>query len=228
MSSTLKMLRDDLRDRLDELDARQWTDAQLSKWINEGARDLTRRTECLRDRWTTPTVIGTQEYTGPTDLIRLHRVEYQAADDQTHALEYRDFQNMDSVWWSSQKTAEGTPLYYTTWGMPPNFKIVLFPTPAAVGTIRCFYYRLSATALDDTTTVEVPEGWEDAVVTYAEMMAMRRDGNPAWQESKGLYEEKLSDLLVTAQRYGDQAGMIDTFNGSGGLPGWLVNDGYGD
>lgn len=223
--STLLELRTDLRDRLSEASARQWPDASLNRYINEGARDLSRRTECLRDTANIAVVIGTQTYTGPTNLIRLHRIELITADSNI-ALEYRDYSSMDSVWHSAQSSRDGHPVYYTTWGMPPLFKIILYPTPSAVGTLKVFYYRFPANVTVDATAVEVPEGWQDLVVLFAESTALRRDADPRWQEAKAEYMERLGDLYTTALRYGDQAGTIDGGWSSGGLPEWLTQDAW--
>lgn len=228
MPVTLKDVRDELRERLNELNARQWSDSILNKWINEGARDLARRTECIRDRATINLVVGTQEYTGPTDAIRIHRVEYRESD-RTITLEYRDFNSMDQVWWTAQRDTEGIPGLYTMWGMPPSLKLVLFPTPSVASTtLTVYYYRYPANVQSDMSTVECPEGWYDAIVTYAEMMALRRDDQEKWVASKEMYEEKMTDLLVTAQRFSDASGMIDGWSGGGGaMPGWLVGgNGY--
>lgn len=216
------MLRDDLRDRLSEADARQWSDAELNRWINEGARDLTRRTECIRDSYDISGVQSQGEYTGPTDIVRLHLVTYDDGSGNTYDLEYRDFNSMSQVW-GSTRDAEGRPMFYTTWGMPPNLKITVFPKPLdSLGTITVRYYRFAATALDDLDTIEVPTGWEDAVVLYAEMTAFRKDGDQRWTDSKALYMEKMADLLATSLRFTDAAGQIDRWDGGGHLPAWLV------
>jgi hypothetical protein len=226
MPQTLSELRTSLRERISELNPRQFPDIYLNKLINEGARDLCRRTECLRDTWTIATAPATQQYTGPSNIVRLHRVEVEDSDGSRTPLEYRDFQSMDHVWHTSQATASGDPLLYTTWGMPPNLKVILYPTPSNAGTLRLHYYRFPTAAISDATAIEVPEGWEDAVVTYAEYKAWRRDGDSRWQDSKAIYEEVMADLLVTAVRYNDQSGSVDEWGNGFGLPAWLTDGDY--
>lgn len=224
MPISLKMARDQLRERLGEPDPRQFKDIFLNSALNEGARDLCRRTECHRDTWTVATTASQQEYTGPTLLIRVHRAEVESTDGRRTPLEYRDFQSMDAVWHTSQATSEGDPLLYTTWGMPPTLKVVLYPKPSTVMTLRLHYYRFPTIAVSDETAIEVPEGWEDAVITYAEYKARLRDGDPRWQDLKAIYEEIMADLLVTAVRFNDQAGTVDEWGPP--LPAWLTDDGY--
>lgn len=221
-----------LRDRLDESSAALWGDAELRRYINEGVRDLTRRAETNQTRATIATVAGTQEYSMPTDIVRVHRVEHQDASSTVTPLEYRDFNSMDSIWWNRQKTTESNrPYWYTLWGYPPSLKIVLYPTPSVTAeTIRVFYYSVPADLATDGTdnadTIPVPQGWEDAVVQYAEYVAMRKDRNQQWQESKALYEQKVGELIERTRRWTDQAGVYDWDTG-GGYPSWLVNpDGW--
>ena len=52
MARTLALLRGDVRSRLNEATAAFWSDAELTRWINEGASDVARRTESLRTRST--------------------------------------------------------------------------------------------------------------------------------------------------------------------------------
>ena len=37
-----------IRAKLDEVTSGQWTDAEIRSWINEGAKDIARRTETLQ------------------------------------------------------------------------------------------------------------------------------------------------------------------------------------
>lgn len=226
---TLAELVTGTRDMLDEASARMWTDAQLRRWIMEGARDVARRAECLQDRDTIPAAAGVQEYDLPEGVVRVHRVEYQATgDNQRYTLEYRDWHTMDAVWWTSQTTTTSTPAMWTMWGFPPVLKLVVYPTPAVAGTFRVFYYRLPLELTDDGTSddreVELPEGWHDLCVDYAMAMALRKDADPRWQEARGIYEQHLEDLLVTSIRWTDQAGMVTTETSM--VPRWLWDEGY--
>lgn len=218
------------RDLLDESSAREWTDAQIKRWIMDGARDVARRTECLQERFTTPAAAGIQEYLLPEDAVRVHRVEYvMTGDGNTYVLEYRDWHNMDEVWWLAQTTTQSTPYLWTMWGFPPQLKLVLYPTPAVAGTLKVFYYRLPMDLLDDGTMdnfeVELPEGWHDLCVEWAVMYAQRRDADPRWQDARAIYESHLADLLETSIRWTDMAGMI----GGGDsmmVPRWLWDEAY--
>lgn len=231
--ATLLELRTKARRRLDELTARFWADADLDDWINEGARDLARRAEVLQTTDTITAIAGQQQYALPTDVLRVHRVEWsrQGTFDSTAqitALEYRPFNTMDSVWWSSQMTTTGDPYWYTMWGYPPTLNLILYPVPdetVAQG-LKVYYYRSPATATADGDTVEVLGGWDDLIVDYCEYSALRKDADPRWQEAKALFEAKVQNLIETSRHWTDQAGTFTT-DRAGVLPAWIWDDSYG-
>lgn len=221
MPKTLTDILGDVRDRLDEEVARRWDDTQLTRWINEGARDIARRTEVLQDRLTTTAVAGTQEYTLPTDMVRVYRVEFvPTGATSTYTLDYRDFNSLDGVWWSQKTTRKGTPFLYTIWGFPPSAKLILYPIPDPGGTITVYYYRLPVEAVNGGDNLELPEGWHDLLSDYCEYKALRKDADPRWRESKQLFEENLGNLFDVTRRWTDQAGYIDVATTT--LPSWLV------
>lgn len=223
---------ENVRSMLDEYSEANILESDIYRWINEACKDIARQTETLQSFTDTALVSGTQQYTAPTDTVRIHRVEVIDADDKSWNLEYRDFNNMDSVWWSTQLTVQGRPLIFTTWGFPPSLKIILYPTPDLTGaTLRVYYYRLPASlALDGSDindTLEVPSGWEELVVDFVEYRALRKNRDPRWQEAKALYDEKLNSMYNTTRRWSDQAGMITTPSG-GGLPQYIWDENYFD
>lgn len=220
--ATLSDVRTDVRSRLDESSARLWTDAELNRWINEALRDIARRCETLQAYDDINVTANTQEYTLPTDLLRVYRVEYRPTGGQVFPLEYRDFNSMDSVWYSQQTSSRGRPYWFTMWGFPPSLKIILYPTPASTdGAIRVYHYRLPAEVSTDGATLELPSGWHDLVALYCEYIALRKDADPRWAEAKQLYEEKVGDLNDMTRRWTDQADAIQV--GTSMLPKWLYD-----
>lgn len=217
------------RDRLDEATARRWSDAQLTRFINEGGRDVARKTECLFDTEAIAVTAGDDEVTGPIDMVRIHRVEFsRTGDTQTYALEFRDWNAMDPVWWTQQNiTQSSNPAYYTLWGFPPAVTIRVYPLPASAGSLKVFYFRLPAAVSVGADLLDIPEGWENLVVSFAEYTALRSDADPRWQEAKQIYEQDLSSMVATVTRFSDQAGQFVPDQISGGyVPEWLWNENY--
>lgn len=228
MPTTMKALITALReDRLDEKDAAQWQDDELRRWINEGTRDICRRIEILPTSADIAVSAGVQQYTMATDVLRVNRVEWRpTGQTNVYSLEYRDFNNMDSVWWTSQIQTQGTPVLFTMWGYTPNLKLVLYPTPSVSGVAKVFYYKLpTEIATDgsaDTSTIDLPEGWHDLVLDYAEYRALRKDGDDRWQAAKAEYEQHLINMEEHTRRISDQAGMIVAGNTM--IPQWLYGE----
>ena len=160
VSDTLVALRTKVRRRLDENTARFWADEDLNDWINEGAREVARRAEVLQHTSTINAVGGVQQYSLPNDTYRVHRVEWSRDGTQSTTLEYRDFNSMDEVWWSSQRTSRGDPYWFTMWGFPPQLNLIVYPTPDVniASAFKVFYYRLPGLALADAQVVEIPGG----------------------------------------------------------------------
>lgn len=240
---TLGSLTRQLRLRLDEMSARAWSDEALRRWVYEGACEVAKKTECLQTTTTIDVAGGDQEYDLPTDIVRVYRVEWIPDGDVRNVpLEYRDFNTADAVWWSNQSTASADPYMFTMWGFPPQLKLIVYPIPSGVGEFKVFYYKLPTSpfvnlddpdnpvpeedeAAQDAATIECPEGWHTAVLDYAEYLALRKDSDPRWQESKALFEEKISDLVLTSTRWTDQAGVVVGYGGSA-LPRWLWDENY--
>lgn len=229
MTATLAQVMTRTRDRLNEASARHWTEPQLRRWINEGAADIARRTECLLAKSTINITAGARSISLASlspQPIRLHRAEYSpGSTSQFYPLEYRDYSLMDDVWGTSQALTSGTPQYFTAWGFFPSMTLYVYPAAASAGVITLYYYRLptarSESGTDDGLTVEVPDGWEDLVADYAEMRALRNDSNPRWAESRGIYEEKVNAMIAMTTRPVDGVGMYVGANGF--VPGWLAS-----
>lgn len=227
MSDTLLSMRTKVRRRLDESTARFWTDADLNEWINEGAREVARRAETLQATTNISSVADTQQYSLPSNVFRVHRVEFTRDPSRSTALEYRDFNTMDSIWWGSHYMSPGDPYWYTMWGFPPTLAMIVYPTPpdSIADAFKVYYYRMPATASADGDSVEIPSGWDDIILDYCEYSAFRKDADPRWSDAKALFEAKMQNMVDTTRRWTDQAGSYDT--GIGPLPRWIWDDGIG-
>lgn len=220
----------DCRDLLAEPKERRWTNEMLRRWVQDGAKDIARKCECIQAWGDIDAVAGTQQYKMPDNIVRVYRLEFTVTgDEQIYTLDYRDFNTMDEVWWTAQSISQARPYMFTMWGMPPNLQLVVYPTPTDAGSFRLFYYRLPTPLANDGSqdefAVELPEGWDDLAVEYAVMLAWRRDSDPRWQEAKAIYEDHLKDLKEDALRWTDQAGMVTS--GTSMVPRWLWDEGYG-
>lgn len=217
---TLGQLRSRLRIRLDDLSERGWSNSELNMYISEGTRDVTRRAETNMTSSTVAVSSGTGLITSlPTDILRIYRTEWVTSDDRRVPLEYRDMNNMDAVWWDHQNLTRSQPIMYCTQGYPPGLKIQLYPVPSESGTLRIFYYKIAAELTADSDQADVPEGWDDMVLDYAEYRAYRRDADDRWITAQARYNENLNAMIESTRRYVEATGMIQ--EAFPALPHWL-------
>lgn len=217
---TLAMLRNRLRLRLGDTSGRGWSDTELNTYINEGARDVTRRAETNMTSDTVSVSSGVGLVTGlPEGILRIYRAEWQTSDGRRVPLDYRDINNMDAIWWDSQNRTQSQPVYFCTQGYPPVLKVQLYPVPSESGTLRVFFYALAPEATTDSDTIEVPDGWEDTVMDYAEYRAFRRDGDNRWTTALAAYEGNVQSMIERTRRYVEATGTIQSE--TPGLPAWL-------
>jgi len=200
-----------LRDRLDDPHANRWDDPTLRRFLNEACRDISRRTECLRGSDTISTFASVARYLTPVDTIRLHRVEFVDSSSHVIPLRYRDPYNMDGYWGISQDTHVSQPRFFTTWGEPPNLEIQLYPTPIEDAELRVWYYRLpvelSETGSEASSSLDLPSGWGDTAIDYAEARAWLKDRDTeGYQVAWERYLSSLSALADASVRYIDQGG----------------------
>lgn len=222
-----------IRDRLDEATPAQWTDTMLKRWLNEGLRDLARRTKHLKDTKTFTTTAGTAEYTVAADVIEIEMAYYAPGDGRQVPLIPREFQGMNNVWGQYRDQTGGDPSMWTTWGTPPALKIRLYPPPPASSKVVTLYVsKLPATvtedALSDDTVVGVPEAWVDLMKDYVEFCALRRDRDPRWQEAFTLYNSRVDDLVQNGDYTNVPREIIaDPMVPGGVVPRWLADPNWG-
>lgn len=226
-TETYATLITNLRVRIDEVGVSGfWTDAELLRYLVEGARDVTRKAECNRATANVSFTAGTFEMTGPTDAVRLHRCEWNTTGDTRRIpLSYQDFDNLDAVWYTQQATGQGEPRWWTTWGMPPTLTLKVYPVPSLAGTVKVYYYQLAPITTTAADNVPLPGGWEDVLLDHACYKAMMKDRDSRWQQYKQLYDENLASLVDTSAKFADTVGMIASPGGIG-VPAWLYDPNY--
>lgn len=221
-----------IRSQLDEVSTTGafWADSELLAWANDGQKDMSRRAEDLQTFDTSVAVsANVAKYSLPTNVIRVHRVEYvQTGDTRTYPLQASTYDEMDAIWGTMQATPTTSPQYYVMWGTPgatgtTALKIQLYPVPSSAGLLNIFYYRLPVDMTVGGSTVDVVAGWEDALVVYVSSRALMKDRNPMWQDYKTLYEQSMANLIDMSRQWHDQSRFVSTnagFGDGGNIWGW--------
>lgn len=221
---------------------RYYTDTELTDWINDGLRDVSRRAEDLITFDTTITVApyvpvpgqSAPVYNLQDDIVRVQRIEFvpTGAINQTYPLQASTQQQMDQVWGTYQQNPASYPQFWVTRGYPGgtgrnNFVLQIYPVPSQGGTLQVYYYRQPTRLLDPVSdppqylvTLDIVEGWEDMVIDFAVYKAMQKQRNPEWKDRKSEYEEKVDQIINVTRQWTDQPSYM-TF-GTRFMPSWLT------
>jgi hypothetical protein len=248
MPTTLQDCINRVRSNLEEPSARFWTDTELTNWINDGCRDLARRTEDLLtfDQGiiipsNTGNLEGPTKFPLPPDLIRIHRVEFTPigiGSQQIYYLQASTYQEMDQYWGVTQATPSSFPIYYVLWGTPGmsgrnQQTIQLYPNCSQAGNLNIFYYRLPRRFTDPLADssqyglpLEIVEGWDDAVVMFCTVRAAVKDRDPVWKDLKAEYEELVQQMVDVTRQFHDQGRAFQ--HSTTAVPQWLTDSGGWD
>lgn len=232
------------RERLAEPLPSLFSDLEIAVWLNEACRNVSRKTESLRETFTIPVTstistyamsLGSPAITS-ANIIRIHRVEYHMTGSTTiYTLRPVEVNHADALGYTSGQDNSGTPYLYFLWGWGPSSatgtttpSVQLFPSPSADGLLNIFVYRFS-NDLDvygsaRQSLLEIPNGWDDILYDYVEYRARLKDRDPQWQVAKQLYEENLADMYSLTRQYTDAPGDITPVMPAGPY----ANFGWGD
>lgn len=227
MPTTLANAIEAVRERLDELDASQWTDKSLRRWMNEAARNIARESHIFIGSDTIPVVVGTSQYALPSNILRVKHVYFTPSGDTDRfvPLEPRSWHAMDPVWGDRQNNWTGhSAAFYTITGYSPNALIKLWPVPSTAGTLTLYSARLPAELNIETGggNIDIPDGWEDVMYEYVEYMALRKDRDPRYQQAYEMYIQKLGSLIEMGEQLDAPNEFIPTPI-SGYVPAWLAD-----
>ena len=142
----------------------QWSDVELTQWLNDAENIWARRTFCLLDDtsdFTQVTTVATQrDYTLDARLLGVSSVK--TSDD----VWLRKFQGSTQM-----TTASGTP---RSWLLRGTHTLVLWPTPDAAYTLQLMTARLPLTPMEvETDEPEIPEHYHLALCDWAGYRALR-------------------------------------------------------
>lgn len=215
-----------LRERLDEAVASQWDDVQLRRWLNEGIKDIARRSFHYQDVDTISVTANVGTYTAQSDVLRINQIYYTPTGDATQLIPLapRVWDAMDQVWGNRQNIVSGYPSMFASRGYSPTVSIKLYPVPSVAGTLTLNVVRMPAD-LDiagGSGNVDCPDGWVEIAYFYCEYMARRKDRDyEAAQEAFNQYGSMIDNMIQNGD-YVNAPGEF-TMGRQGYLPNWLTD-----
>ncbi len=205
-----------IRSLIDEPSPALASDSDIIAWINEAQRDIARTAECLEATADLAVTSLQQTITAPDDTIRIHDVTYQpTGQTQIYPLRFQTRQQANLIWGTYPSMSSAYPNFYTLWGVSPAaITIQLYPVPSLAGTLNVYYYRMPVDIATFTGNLDIPLGWEDAVVNYCAYIYSMKSKDPKWTDFYKLYTNKLQQLINRTQQYSDAALsiMVDSRN----------------
>ncbi|MFZ5650145.1 MAG: hypothetical protein ACOY4I_04735 [Bacillota bacterium] len=176
--------------------------ANSNRLLNQAARELSEKFQCIKAAGTIATVIGTMEYDLPSDLIpkSLRRVIWDKYRLSSASIDDRDY-------WEQVATS-GTPERYYVWGS----KIGLLPKPSAVKNLLLWYAKYPVAMIVDTDISELPEVLHMPCVLTAVYRALSADEDDRRME---VFSE-LRSMLQEAEESlkGEQAESFLVYGGA--------------
>lgn len=210
----------DVRSLIDEPIAQFWTDAELIGWINEACAVTQREVECFqKGPVQIATTIAVQTYLMPSDVLRVHRVEFVPNNNTsyTYSLGFRGYNEMDAAWGNLKTLPSAYPELYTLWNNPANtgvsgagLNLLLYPVPSVAGQLNLYYLRVTVPTVSGADWVDVLPGWEETTYNYAAYRALRKDADPRWKEFRDEFQADLERMKTVTRTYTDQANYFST------------------
>ena len=166
----------------------QIDEADIIRYINDAAREITLQNDLTQATATMNTVIGTTIYAFPTDLISVRTLYFDNKRltyyKRTEYDEYINSTDPDEV-------QTGDPWLFTRWGT--NFQV--YPKPDTVQQIKMLYLQRPAVVTVVGDTLPVPDEYFSRVVEYCLQQAYQTDEDwEAAQQMSGQFNDGLIRL----------------------------------
>ena len=161
--STGQNILDEVRDELQDATDESFTDAEILRFINRGAKEFCARTGCYQTTTTINTDASNFKFTlsgSTTNLVAVADVEFNGTPlSRTYRHE------VTTKFGANAATPDITTGWYEFGGV--LFLEVVAPTATGASALTVFYFRTPTdlTAVGDT--FDFPDEWDSAIIAYA-------------------------------------------------------------
>lgn len=144
-------------------------------------------------------VSGTNEYSLPTTMLKLVRVERRNAND-TNENNWRKLMRLNI---GNDQINDFFPIRE---GRDQGFgyflagnKLYLRPVPASGFDLRLWFVPKTVKLVNDTDTPETPEEYHELISEFAAIQCLRKSGEAIFKESMDLFNAELQNMLDTVE-----------------------------
>jgi hypothetical protein len=154
------------------------TATSLDAWINEGAQELHDLLvthdgdEYAASSTSFSTVVGTSDYSLPTDFLKLLAVDWASNGRQ---IDLKKFELKERNAYRSQLASA---LLLPRYRLAGN-SIRLYPAPTVVTTVTVWYVPALTVLVNGADTVNFPNGWERYAVLHAAIACLKKEESDA-------------------------------------------------
>jgi hypothetical protein len=162
----------------------QITDADITRWVNQAQTEIVNKNPIIQATGVTNTVVGTQTYDIPPDMIQLESIFVDGM-----IMEQSNFETIRAQLGNDANT-QGNPQYWYVWAN----KIYLWPTPSQVWKLETNYSKMPNRVSSSADVLGVPDRYFDRVCEYAMAKAYELDEDwSAHAVQKQSFEDKLNE-----------------------------------
>lgn len=159
----------------------------IENYLYFATLEMSTKTRCIENRYTTSSVASQQEYAVPSRMISIYRVEYNSVK-----LMPISRLQLDSINYSTASTTTGTPQYYYYF----DDVIGLYPVPSAASVTIKTYSFDEHSAITGASTLEIPTQYHHYLVMgTAYYMSLKELGHPNTERLRVTWERGLTDVL---------------------------------
>lgn len=159
----------------------QINEADMIRWINQGARTIVMQNESLYQLSTTASSVADQQlYSLPSDLLILRSIKYrESTTGQYFKLDGYDLAKFEELvdGWEGD-TNRGVPTCFTIVDTSTSPQVIaVYPTPqvAVVDGFKITYNRMPVEVTDTTDTPDLPLIYHDILIKHCVQQAYELD-----------------------------------------------------
>ncbi len=150
----------------------------IIRWINDAQREIVLANQLLQAVATSNTIVGTNIYTLPTDLLTIRSIKY--AGLKLRAMTFSEAEQYIPNFDDTTNYPSDIPTAFWVWAN----QLTLYPNPSGIKELRIYYTRQPVAVSILADIPELPLQYHNRLVEYCLQQAYELDENWAAAETK--------------------------------------------